>query len=182
MAFDSSSRVRCGRRSAHHAEPARQAQRVQPGDARAAARGARARGERRRRSAPCCSPARAAASAPARISSERDVEPGAPPIDLSVSLGRVLQPAGAAHARAAQAHRLRGERRRGRRRRQHRARLRHRARRALGDASCRPSRSSAWCPTPAAPISCRASSARRAPWGSRCWREADGRGGRAHGV
>ena len=49
-----------------------------------------------------------------------------------------------------------GQRRRRRRRLQHRARLRHRAGRALGDASCSRSPRSGSSPIPAAPGSCRA--------------------------
>ena len=133
-------------------------------------------------SARCCSPARARLlrrAGPVRAQRQRR----APRRSISrCSLGSQLQPAGAAPARAAEAGRLRGERRRRRRRRQHRARLRHRDRGALGELRAGVLASSAWCPTPAARTSCRASSAARAPWASRCSPSSSARrGGRALG-
>ena len=151
-----------------HAEPPRQAQRVQPRDAPGAAR---ARSSRRATTAPLravllTGAGRGFCVGPGPLRAQRRAGRGA---DRPLGLARlVLQPAGAPHARAAQADRVRGERRRRRRRRQHRARLRHRARRALGElrAVVRAHRPDAR--TPAAPISCRASSAPRAQWASRC--------------
>ena len=65
---------------------------LQSGDAPAPARCPRARRATRPACARCCSPAPAAASAPGRTSSERNVSADAAPIDLSVSLGSNYNP------------------------------------------------------------------------------------------
>ena len=121
-----------GGRADDHAQPPRQAQRVQRprctrccaprSSRRATSQRARGAAHRRgprllRRAGPL------AAQGRARRGADRPL--GDPRL--------VLQPAGAPPARAAQADRVRGERRRRRRGRQHRARLRHRARGALGE-------------------------------------------------
>ena len=157
------------RHRAHHAEPPRPAQQLHDADARRSC-ATRSRGSRRAAIARVLLLTGAGRGFCAgQDLSDRAVAPGGAPVDLGASIERQLPAAGARLARPAVAGRVRGQRRRRRRGREHRARLRHRDRRANRRASSRRSARSASFPIPAARTSCRASSAPRARWASRCW-------------